>query len=70
MFNSGDRILALAQGDNSFVDAHSLSLQDIVQLVRGAPGTLLQLQVLSAHAQPNSLPRTVPIIRDQIKFKQ
>ncbi len=66
----GDRILALAQGDNSFVDAHSLSLQDIVQMVRGAPGTLLQLQVLSADAPPNSLPRTVPIIRDQIKFKQ
>ncbi len=66
----GDRILALAQGDNSFVDAHSLSLQDIVQMIRGAPGTLLQLQVLSADAPPNSLPRTVPIIRDQIKFKQ
>ena len=66
----GDRILALAQGDNSFVEARNLSLQDIVQMVRGAPGTLLQLQVLSADAPPNSLPRTVPIIRDQIKFKQ
>jgi PDZ domain-containing protein len=66
----GDRILALAQGDNSFLDARNLSLQDIVQMVRGAPGTLLQLQVLSADAPPNSLPRNVPIIRDQIKFKQ
>ena len=68
--HTGDRILALAQGDNSFVDAHSLSLQDIVQTVRGAPGTLLRLQVLSADAPPNSLPRTVPIIRDQLKFKR
>ena len=58
------------QGDNSFVEAHSLSLRDIVQMVRGAPGTLLQLQVLSADAPPNSPPRTVPIIRDQIRFKQ
>ncbi len=67
---AGDRIVALAQGNNSFVDAHSLSLQDIVQLVRGAPGTLLQLQVLSADAPPDASPRTVPIIRDQVKFKR
>ena len=67
--HKGDRILALAQGDNSFVDAHTLSLRDIVQMVRGAPGTLLQLQVVPADAPPNSLPRTVAITRDQIKFK-
>lgn len=68
--HAGDRILALAQGDNSFVDAHGLSLQDVVQLVRGAPGTLLQLQILPADAPPGSMPQTVSIIRDQIKFKR
>jgi len=68
--HQGDRILALAQGNNPFVDVRSLSLQDIVQMVRGAPGTLLQLQVLSADAPPNSQPQTVPIVRDQIKFKR
>lgn len=67
--HAGDRIVALAQGDNSFVDAHSLSLRDIVQMVRGAPGTFLQLQVLAADAPPNSLPRTVALMRDQVKFK-
>jgi len=66
----GDRILALAQGDNSFVDARSLPLEQIVQMVRGAPNTLLQLQVLSADAPPNSGPRTVTIPRDQLKFKR
>jgi C-terminal processing protease CtpA/Prc len=68
--HAGDRIIALAQGDNSFIDARTLSLQDIVQMVRGAPGSLLQLQVLSADAPPDSPPRTVPIIRDQIKYKR
>lgn len=68
--HQGDRILALAQGNSPFVDVRSLSLQDIVQMVRGAPGTLLQLQVLSADAPPNSQPVTVPIVRDQIKFKR
>jgi hypothetical protein len=68
--HAGDRIVALAQGDNSFLDTRGLSLQDVVKLVRGAPGTLLQLQVQSSDAPPNSLPRTVPITRGQIKFKR
>ena len=66
----GDRILALAQGDNAFVDARNLPLQDVVQMIRGAPGTVLQLQVLSADAPPESPPRTISILRDQIKFKR
>ena len=66
----GDRILAVAQGNNSFVDASGLALADLVQLIRGAPGTLLQLQVLSADAPPDSPPRTVAVVRGQIKFKQ
>ena len=66
----GDRIVALAQGDNVFVDLHELPLQDIVQTIRGAPNTLVQLQVLPAGAAPNSTPRTISIMRDQIKFKK
>ncbi len=68
--HAGDRILALAQGDGSFVEANSFSLADIVKMVRGAPGTPLQLQILPAGAPPNSLPRTVSIVRDQLKFKR
>jgi len=66
----GDRIIAVAQGNNSFVDASGLALQDLVQAIRGAPGTLLQLQVLPADAPPDSSPRTVAVVRGQIKFKQ
>ena len=66
----GDRILAVAQGDNSFVDARGVALKDLVDAIRGAPGTLLQLQVLPADAPPDSLPRTVSIFRGQIKFKR
>jgi hypothetical protein len=66
----GDRILALAQGNNVFVDARGLALKDLVEAIRGAPGTSLQLQVLPADAPPESLPRTVAIVRGQIKFKR
>jgi hypothetical protein len=66
----GDRILAMAQGDYAFIDAHGLALADLVQAIRGAPGTLLQLQVLSADSPPGSQPRTVSIVRGQIKFRR
>ena len=66
----GDRIVAVAQGNNSFVDARGMALADVVQAIRGAPGTLLQLQVLSADAPPDATPRTVAIFRGQIKYKR
>jgi PDZ domain len=66
----GDRIVGMAQGNNSFVDARGLALSDVVQAIRGAPGTLLQLQVLPADAPPDASPRTVAVVRGQIKFKQ
>jgi hypothetical protein len=66
----GDRVLALAQEDNAFVDAHDLPLPEVVQMVRGATGTVLRLQVLEADAPPNAQPRTVSIFRDQIMLKR
>ena len=64
----GDRILAVAQGDNAFVDARTLALGDLVRNIRGAPGTLVQLQVLPADVPADSPPKTVTLRRDQIKF--
>jgi hypothetical protein len=66
----GDRILAVAQGDNAFVDARNLSLGELVQAIRGALGTPVQLQILPATAPPDSPPATVTLFRDQIKLKR
>jgi hypothetical protein len=66
----GDRIVALAQGNDPFVPTQGLDLQQIVGMIRGAPGTWLQLQILRADAVPGAAPETVPLLRDQIKFKQ
>jgi hypothetical protein len=66
----GDRIVALAQGDGAFVDARGLPLKDIVDMVRGTPNTTLQLQLLGADAGPETPPRTVSILRNQLKFKR
>ena len=68
--NKGDRIVGLAQGDGAFVDTREMSLQQVVQMIRGAPGTALQLQVIGADAPAGSSPRTVSLLRDQVKFKR
>jgi hypothetical protein len=52
------------------VDARGMNLKDLVEAIRGAPGSVLQLQVLPAGAVPDSLPRSVSIVRGQIKFKR
>jgi hypothetical protein len=66
----GDRLLAVAQGNNVFVDVQNLPLEQVVQMIRGSPGTPVQLAVLSPNAPPNTVPRTVYLYRDQIKFKK
>ena len=66
----GDRIIGIAQGDGRFVDAHGASQADTVQMIRGAPNTVLQLQVIPAGAAPDSPPQTIAILRDQIKYKK
>jgi len=68
--HKGDRIVALAQGDNEFLDVHGVPLQQLVQMIRGAPGTPVQLQILPADAPPGSPPQTISIVRDQIKWKR
>jgi hypothetical protein len=66
----GDRIVAIAQGNGEFMELHDVSLAKVVEAIRGAPNTALQLKVIPADAAPNTPPKTVPIVRDQIKFKR
>ncbi len=66
----GDRILGLAQDGTTFVDARGMSLENVVKMIRGAPGTPLHLQIQRADAAPNTPPQTIWIMRDQVKFKR
>jgi C-terminal processing protease CtpA/Prc len=52
------------------MDTRNLSLQELVQTIRGQPGTTVRLQVQSADAPPGSPPRTVSIVRSQFQVKQ
>ena len=66
----GDRVIAVAQGNHAFMDTRNLSLQELVQTIRGQPGTTVRLQVQSADAPPGSPPRTVSIVRSEYKVKE
>ena len=68
--HAGDRIVGIAQGDSVFMDTRSVPLQEVVQVIRGAPGTVIQLQVNSADSAPESAPRTISIVREQIRLKR
>lgn len=68
--NKGDRIVAIAQAGGSFMDLNELPLQNVVEAIRGAPNTMLQLKVIPSGAAPNTAPKTVIIVRDQVKFKK
>lgn len=65
-----DRITAVAQGDDGeMVDVVGWRLDDVVELIRGPGGTVVQLQVLPAGAAPGSPEKTLAFTRDKIKLE-
>jgi hypothetical protein len=65
----GDRVVGVAQGSRAFVDTHNLSLQEVVESIRGKSGTTVRLQVLPADAAPGTPPRTISLARRQYNIK-
>ncbi len=65
----GDRIIAVAQGRGEPVDVVDIPLTRTVQMIRGKKGTAVTLTILSAGTGEAGPPRTVTLIRDQIKLE-
>ncbi|MEY3481054.1 MAG: hypothetical protein RIQ71_1829, partial [Verrucomicrobiota bacterium] len=63
---TGDKLLAVADGSGSWVDTRNLRMRELLSLVRGDPNTQVSLQVLSAGS---SAPRTITLGRQQIIFR-
>jgi len=62
-----DRIVAVAQGNQPFVDVVDMDLGRVVQLIRGSKGTQVRLMV--SPAEDRALRREVTLIRDEIKLE-
>ncbi len=65
----GDRITAVAQGQNEFVDVREMRLDKVVEMIRGKKGTRVRLLVIPADATDPSRRKNVELVRDQIKLK-
>ncbi len=66
-----DRIVAVAQGtDGPFIDVIGWRLSDVVDLIRGAKGSVVRLHVLPKGAPPDDAGKRITLVRDKIQLEQ
>lgn len=65
-----DRIVAVAQGDAEFVDVVDMSLDKVVEMIRGEKGTKVRLLVIPARAADPSERKVIELVRDEINLKE
>ena len=63
-----DRIAAVAQGNEAFVDAVDMKLDKVVEMIRGKKGTTVRLQVIPAGTTDTSKRKVITIVRDEVKL--
>jgi len=69
MLKPGDRIVAVAQGDEKPVDIVDMPLPDAVKLIRGPKGTSVRLVLIPDGATDVSPRKTITLVRDEVKLK-
>ncbi|MDA0796728.1 MAG: carboxy terminal-processing peptidase [Proteobacteria bacterium] len=65
---AGDKIIGVGQGDGEVVDVVGWRIDDAVALIRGAKGTTVNLEVISANGD-NTSSVTIAIVRDKVKLE-
>lgn len=63
-----DRIIAVAQGDDEFVDVKYLKLQKIVDMIRGEKNTTVRIKIVPADDPSGT--RIIAIVRDEVPLKE
>jgi carboxyl-terminal processing protease len=67
---AGDRILGIAQGGNgAMTDVLGWRVDDAVELIRGAPDSVVRLDILPADAGPDGKHKVVSLIRKTISLE-
>ncbi|HEX4638866.1 MAG TPA: carboxy terminal-processing peptidase [Chthoniobacterales bacterium] len=65
----GDRITAVGQAQNEYVDVRDMRLDKVVEMIRGKKGTKVRLLAIPASAADPSQRKNVELVRDEIKLK-
>ena len=67
---SGDRVVAVGQGDSGAMeDVVGWRIDDVVARIRGAKGTKVRLDMIPAEAGLDSKPVRVALVRDKIRLE-
>ena len=64
-----DRITAIAQGEEDFVDVVGWRVDDVVQLIRGEKGTIVRLSVIPSNADNDFDREIISITRDTVQLE-
>ncbi len=63
-----DKITAVAQGNEPFVDVVDMKLDKVVEMIRGKKGSVVRLQVVPAGTTDTSKRKVIAITRDEVKL--
>ncbi len=63
-----DKITAVAQGNEPFVDVVDMKLDKVVEMIRGKKGSVVRLQVVPSGTTDNSKRKVIAITRDEVKL--
>jgi len=66
----GDKIIAVAQGDEEPVDILHQPLYKIVRLIRGEKGTTVVLTVVPASDPTGTITKKVDLVRDEVRLEE
>jgi endonuclease YncB( thermonuclease family) len=66
---TNDRIVGVAQGDGAFEDTFEMSLDQIVERIRGEKDSTVRLRVIAAGLPTTSTPKVISIVRDEVDLK-
>jgi carboxyl-terminal processing protease len=66
----GDKIIAVAQGNDESVDVVEMKLNKVVQMIRGELKTKVRLTVIPAKSTDGSETKEVVLIREKIELKE
>ncbi|MDB6038325.1 MAG: carboxyl-terminal protease, partial [Verrucomicrobiales bacterium] len=69
LLKPGDRIVAVAQGDQDPVDIVNMPLSHAVELIRGPKGSTVRLTLIPASAADESVHKSITLVRDEIKLE-
>ena len=70
ILKTGDKIVAVAQKKQDFIDVVGWRLDDVVELIRGKKNSLVRLEIVPAKGSITGANQKIEIVRDKIQLEE